>query len=201
MNRPDAEAVLAFWFDRPLPADRPVPGEAIDRWFRADPALDAQIEARFGVLVTEALHGAHDDWCASADGWLALLIVLDQFPRNLYRGDARAFAGDPRAQAIALDGIARGSDRLLAPVRRAFAYLPLEHAEDVTLQERAVALFEALEAEAPPAQAEAFALFSDYARQHRDVIARFGRFPHRNAALGRRSSPAEQAWLDAGGGF
>lgn len=126
---------------------------------------------------------------------MALLLLLDQFPRNLYRGDSRAWAQDASAQRVASSGIARGDDRRLLALQRVFAYLPLEHAEDEDLQRRSVALFDALCAEVPPPQRERFGEFLDYARRHRDVIARFGRFPHRNAVLGRTSTPEETIYL------
>ncbi len=135
-------------------------------------------------------------------GWLALLLVLDQFPRNLYRNDPRAWAADAVAQRVALSGLARGDDRQLPAVQRVFAYLPLEHAEDSALQQRSVALFESLLAEAEPERRPEFENYLDYARRHREVIARFGRFPHRNAALGRPDTPEEKRYLARpGAGF
>lgn len=192
--------VLDFWFEGPL-ADVD-PARLSPRWFRADPAFDARIRERFGARVEQALAGELEAWAASAPGWLALLLLLDQFPRNLFRGTARAFAGDKRARQLAWQGIERGDDQHLPPPARLFCYLPLEHAEDAVLQVRCVGLFEALLKAAPVAQHEAFAGFLDYARRHREVIERFGRFPHRNAALGRSSSAAEKAYLaQPGAGF
>jgi uncharacterized protein (DUF924 family) len=128
--------------------------------------------------------------------------VLDQFPRNLYRNDPRAWAADASAQRVALSGLARGDDRQLPAVQRVFAYLPLEHAEDKALQQRSVELFEALCAEVPTEQRKPFEEFLDYARRHREVIVRFGRFPHRNVALGRPSTPEETLYLaQPGAGF
>ena len=133
---------------------------------------------------------------------LALLILLDQFPRNLYRDDPRAWAADASAQRVALSGLARSDDRQLPAVQRVFAYLPLEHAEDSALQQRSVELFEALLAEAAPERRQQFEDYLDYARRHREVIARFGRFPHRNATLGRVSTPQETLYLvQPGAGF
>ncbi|MCW8807574.1 MAG: DUF924 domain-containing protein [Rhodanobacter sp.] len=189
---PAAESLLAFWF-----AD-----ENAAHWFAADPVFDAALRQRFGAAAEAAAEGRLDDWAATAPGWLALLILLDQCSRNLYRHDPRAWAQDPRAQQLALAGIDRGADRALTAVQRVFAYLPLEHAEDLTLQQRSVALFEALCVEAPIGQRARFEGFLDYARRHREVIARFGRFPHRNAVLGRTSTPAELAYLaQPGAGF
>jgi uncharacterized protein (DUF924 family) len=130
------------------------------------------------------------------------VIVLDQFPRNLYRDSPRAFAHDAAARDVALDAEARGFDRALALVERWFLYLPLMHAEDPQLQERSVALLDSLAGTAPPSLREALAGAADFARRHRDVIARFGRFPHRNRALARASTPEELAYLaQPGSGF
>jgi uncharacterized protein (DUF924 family) len=199
MAETDAEAVLAFWFGA---AGTAVPVEQLSaRWFARDEAFDAAIRTRFGTTLAAARSGALDTWVHTPRGWLALLLVLDQFPRNMYRGTAAAFASDAQACAAALAGLARGDDRRLDPLQRVFCYLPLEHAEDIALQERCVELFVALRADLPAARSAAFDGFLDYARRHRDVIARFGRFPHRNAALGRADTPQERDYLaqaDAG---
>ena len=179
------EDVLTYWF---------APGpERTARWFRGDAATDADVRRRFASTLESAAHGELDGWAATPRGRLALIVVLDQFSRNVHRGTARAFAQDAHALALCVAGLARGDDRALAPEERAFFYLPLEHAEDAAMQARSVACFEALAAEAPEQSG-----FVDYAREHRDVIARFGRFPHRNAILGRRSTPDEEAFLAAG---
>jgi uncharacterized protein (DUF924 family) len=159
---------------------------------------------RFAATVDVASTGQLDEWAHTPEGWLALLIVLDQFRRNLYRDDARAWACDGRALALAVAGIARGNDQRLPPLQRAFAYLPLEHAEDLALQHRCVALFAALCAMAglDPEQRILLESFLDYARRHQRVIERFGRFPHRNAVLGRTSTSAELPYLATpGAGF
>lgn len=184
--------VLDFWFD---------PAHAA-HWFAADAQFDQQIRQRFGAAAVAAVQGQFDDWADVAESWLALLILLDQFPRNLHRGDARSWSADVKAQRFALSGLADGFDKSLPPLQRVFAYLPLEHAEDTGLQQRSVALFEVLHAQAPPEQRERYAMFLDYARRHHDVIARFGRFPHRNAVLGRSSTPDEVSYLaQPGAGF
>mgnify|MGYP001173726566 CR=1 FL=1 len=186
----DEAEVLAFWFGAPPLAVRA-------EWFRKDPAFDEAIRARFGGLVDDAIDGRLPAPSAAPEAVLARLILLDQFPRNLFRGQARAFAGDAQALAMALDLIDRGGEGALHPLQRWFVYLPLEHAEDLALQERCVALFTALAAEAP-----GFDSALDYAGRHRDVIRRFGRFPHRNAALGRESTADELAYLATpGSGF
>jgi uncharacterized protein (DUF924 family) len=159
-----------------------------ERWFGKDDAFDARFTARFAAAHEEAASGALDHWAATAEGALALVILLDQYPRNAFRGTARQFATDARALALAEAAIAAGHDHALPPDLRLFLYLPMEHAEDLALQERAVALIAPLGEEV-----------ARYAEIHRDVIARFGRFPHRNAVLGRETTAAEQAFLDAGG--
>lgn len=184
--------VLDFWFD---------PAHAA-HWFAKDAAFDEQIRRRFAAAAAAAAQEHLDAWADSPADWLALLILLDQFPRNLHRGEAQAWAVDVKAQRVALSGLADGFDQALPPLQRVFAYLPLEHAENMRLQQRSVELFEALHAQAPAAERPRFAEFADYARRHRDVIARFGRFPHRNAVLGRDSTAAEREYLaQPGAGF
>lgn len=188
----EPDDVLRFWFA----ADNAA------RWFVRDDGFDAAIRQRFAAVAGAAGDGHLQGWTRTPEGWLALLIVLDQFPRNLYRGDARAFACDARALSKALQGLERGDDLLLPVLHRAFAYLPLEHAEDPAMQERSVVLFSALCAAAEPEHRAQARQFLDYAQRHREVIVRFGRFPHRNASLGRASTPAELAYLaQPGAGF
>jgi uncharacterized protein (DUF924 family) len=184
--------VLDFWFDSATEAF----------WFDQDDAFDASIRERFGDTLEAARRGELDHWAQTPEGWLALLILRDQFSRNLYRNDARAWADDVDTQIIALQGIARGHDRMLSPLQRVFAYMPLEHAESADLQKRCVRLFEELVASQPVAARSRFENYLDYARRHHDVVHRFGRFPHRNAVLGRTDTPAEQAYLATpGSGF
>ncbi len=174
-------AVLGFWF-----ADGDAPRDA---WFTVDPAFDRAVAAALGPLRDDAEAGRLTDWLGTADGALALIILLDQVPRNLFRGTPRAFATDPQARAAAVHAVAAGYDRGLAPVRRWFLYLPFEHSEALADQERALTLFAGLADD--PASAESI----DAARRHHAIIARFGRFPHRNAALGRASTPEELQFL------
>ncbi|MEZ5616877.1 MAG: DUF924 family protein [Rhodocyclaceae bacterium] len=186
--------VLEFWFGAPGSAEH---GSLRKCWFEKDPAFDADIRRRFLVLVDEAAAGRLDDWADRPEGLLALIVLLDQFPRNLFRNAPRAFATDAQALALAQQALAQGVDAQLMPVARAFIYLPFEHSEDLAMQDRAVALFAAL-----AQHGEAFASYLDYAERHRDVIRRFGRFPHRNAILGRASTPEEIAFLARpGAGF
>ena len=194
MSQAMVDDVLAFWFGPPDAADY---GQARAAWFRKDDAFDAQIRARFLAEVEAAIAGQLGDWAANPPGALALFILLDQFPRNLFRNTARAFAGDAIALALAERVVEQGWDRKLLPVERVFVYLPFEHSESLADQERSIALFTALADEHPET-----ASYLDYARRHRDVIVRFGRFPHRNAALGRTSSAAETDYLaQPGSGF
>lgn len=188
----EVRRLLSFWF-----ADGPDSFRAA--WFMKDDAFDAACRDGFGELVVPARDGELDDWAATPDGALALLLLLDQFPRNLFRGSAEAFASDGRARAIARGAVLRdGFDRVLAPAQRIFLYLPFEHGEALADQDLSVALFEGLRDH--PAHAKPQGTI-DYAWRHRAVIQRFGRFPHRNTALGRENTQAEAAWLAAGGGF
>ena len=185
-----AQLVLDFWFGEPNSSDY---GQSRNVWFAKDSAFDAEVRAKFGGLLQAASHGMLDHfWKDVAMPNLALTIVLDQFSRQLHRGEAKAFAHDGHALTVAKHAIAQGYDRDALPVQRLFWYLPFEHSENLTDQDRSIELIEQL------GNAE----WSRYAREHRDVIARFGRFPHRNAALGRESTPEEQAYLaQPGAGF
>lgn len=192
---PDAaRQVLDFWFGAPDSADY---GTHRPLWFEKRDDTDAAIAGRFGALIDTALAGGLADWDATAHGTLARILLLDQFTRNVFRNTPRAFAGDALALAAARALVAPGHDTQLIPVERVFAYLPFEHAEDPAEQARAVALFKALHDAHP-----GFDTTYDYALRHQAVIAQFGRFPHRNAILGRPSTPAEQAFLARpGSGF
>ena len=188
-----AAEVIDFWFGRAPLATR-------CEWFVKSAEFDDTIRQRFGELVNQAL-AAPLDWADDAPSLLAEIIVLDQFTRNLFRGQARAFAGDARALELALRLVGSSGYLALHPLQRWFACMPLEHAEDLGQQDRCVALFEALAADAGT-HAGALQGALDYAYKHRDVIRQFGRFPHRNAALGRSSTAAEMAYLaQPGSGF
>ncbi len=166
--------VVAFWREA-----------GAERWFAKDEGFDADCRARFLGAWERAARGELDGWGATAEGALGLVILLDQIPRNMFRNDPRAWSSDPQARAAAEAAISKGFDREVAAELRAFFYLPFEHAEGLAAQERSVALFAAL--------GDADSL--KWARHHRDIVARFGRFPHRNAALGRASTPEELAFL------
>ena len=186
-----AHAVLRFWFGEAPPfVSRPV-------WFRKDDAFDHEIAQRFGTVIEQALNGELTGWDDNAESALAHVIVLDQLPRNMFRNTPRAFAGDAQALRTARAMLARGDDQQLHPPQRLFVYLPFEHAESPVVQEESLRLFGALRA----ASADADDLL-DYAKRHHAIIARFGRFPHRNATLGRESTPEETAFLSQpGSGF
>lgn len=181
-----ATALLDFWFG---PQGFPYHDRPRGIWFKPDPAFDGELRLNFLTDHESAAAGAYDDWMNARDGCLALILLLDQLPRNLYRGTAAAFASDEKARAVARHGLARGFDRGMPIVRRWFLYLPFEHSENLADQETSVALFAAL----PKHTANDGTL--DYAKRHHDVIRRFGRFPHRNAILGRQSTPEELAFL------
>ena len=179
-----AAEVLAFWREAGL-----------KKWFAHDEAFDAAIRDRFEPLHHAAARGELDGWAADAEGALALLLVLDQFPRNLYRNSPHAFATDPAARRVARASVARGDHLAVEPAMRSFFVTPFEHSEDLADQDFSVETASALNGDDGGANA------LGWATKHREVIRRFGRFPHRNRALSRDSTPEEQAYLDAGGGF
>ena len=186
--------VLAFWFGAPGDAHH---NKTRQEWFRKDDAFDAEIRSRFGTLIDDALDGKLAPWATTADGALAQILVLDQFTRNAFRGTPRSFAGDAQALTLARTLVADGRDRTLPGVRRSFVYLPFEHAEDLATQDQSLVLFKQL-ARDEPEQAS----LTTWAERHHAIIARFGRFPHRNAILGRPSTPEEEAFLrEPGSGF
>lgn len=196
----DIETVLQYWFGEGED-DAAILAERGELWFRKDPAVDAEIRERFAAWVERAGRGELEHWGETGRGRLALIILLDQFTRNIHRDRADAFAHDHRALAHSLEGQSRGQDQALKAVQRVFFYMPMEHAESLPVQDESVRRFEALRAGVGQHLAGPFDNFLDYARRHRDVILRYGRFPHRNALLGRESTPAEQEYLsrpDAG---
>ncbi len=182
----DAHAVLDFWFGESDAAGK-YPARAF--WFKKDPAFDAQLRERFGALVDDAVSGRLGGWRAVTRDALALIVLADQFTRNIHRGKAASFAGDPIALSMARELVATGRDLALPTAMRSFVYMPFEHSEAIADQDEAVRLFTALNADGE------FADTLDYAHRHRAVIARFGRFPHRNAALERPSTPEETEFL------
>lgn len=192
------QSVLQFWFGD-QEDDAAVGAAQAELWWSRNSDTDTAIGVRFGTLIDAASAGELEDWGKNADSALARIILVDQFRRNVYRGVAEAFSSDTQAQRWCLEGLARGQDQELRPIQRLFFYLPLEHAEDLALQEHCVALFEQLLSDVPETQREAFENYLDFARRHREVIKRFGRFPHRNECLGRESTPEELAFLEQPG--
>jgi uncharacterized protein (DUF924 family) len=183
------EEVLQFWFSTPQSEE----AQYLKRrkvWFGKNPEFDQAIHSRFLTTYDQAASGELDAWQATPEGCLALILLLDQFPRNLFRGQPQSFATDPQALSLALAAIAQSFDQALAPIQRIFIYLPLEHSENLEHQRQSVALFQQLTSHSPEL-ADVF----DYAVRHQTVIERFGRFPHRNAILGRESTAAELEFL------
>lgn len=195
----NAFQVLDFWFgQRPLTSKRL--DERMRFWFggrdRAELALlDREITERFGATAERAAAGQLDAWADSPRRRLALILLLDQFPRNIHRATALAFACDERACALALDGIHVGADATLDAVERMFFYMPLQHSESPAVQEESVTAFKRLAAEAPAPLRRQFNISLGYAELHRDIVKRYGRFPHRNAVLLRESTPDELSYL------
>ena len=204
------QSVLDFWLGDGLTHGWPTQ-DLGKRWFGGGAALDEEITNRFGVRVMQALEGELNDWADVSStpaqparpplGRLALIILLDQFTRNVFRGSGQAFAGDTLAQQLVLQTLADGADLQLPWVGRVFMYMPLMHAENLALQNECVTRFGQLVADAPPALKEQLQGNLDFARQHRAIIEQFGRFPYRNAALGRASTPEEQVFLTTGQRF
>ena len=179
---PLAREILDFWFGPPPHSPRA-------EWFRKDAAFDATIVQRFGETIEAAIGGAYREWRSDAHGALARILLLDQFTRNAFRGTAGAFAGDSEALATAIDLVDRGLDRTLDRYERSFVYLPFEHSEDRQVQDRSIALFTDL------ARDTGDRVALDWAEKHAAIIRRFGRYPHRNAVLGRASTPEEIEFL------
>lgn len=192
--------VLEFWLGDGIEKDWPTQ-DLGQRWFGGGAELDAEIRTRFGGAVDEALAGGLQSWEQPPLHRLALIILLDQFTRNVFRGSAKAFAGDARAQELVRQTIAAGEDLQLPWAARIFLYMPLMHAESPPLQEECVARFTRLVADAPEALKQRLRGNLDFAHQHRDIISRYGRFPYRNAVLGRADTPAEQDFLLKGPRF
>jgi uncharacterized protein (DUF924 family) len=195
-----AQDVLDYWFG----ADPLAPGEIANRirlWFGGDdpPEIralrDEDMAMRFSVLAREAAAGELDAWAASPHRLLALILLLDQIPRNIYRGTTRAFATDDKALALAYEGMKTGADAGLTPIQRVFLYMPLQHCESPDVQEESVAAFRRLAAESLPQHRAVFDGCLHFAELHQRIVNRFGRFPHRNRVLGRRNSEAEASFL------
>ncbi len=197
---PTASDVLDFWFGDGLQLDWPSQDHN-ELWFGGGPAQDAAIRQRFGPLVDEALNGGLIDWETEPRTRLALIVLLDQLSRNVHRGQRRAFDGDARAQRLTRRSIAEGMDTTLTPAGCVFLYMPLMHAEHLALQEECVARFQKLVDSSPEGLRDKLNSNLRFAVVHRDIVAQYGRFPYRNAVLGRESTPEEDEFLKNGPRF
>lgn len=189
----DREAVLRYWFGEIVDG---FPSEDRDQlWWVGGPEVDREIRERFDHLLSAAADGRHDDWKREPRGRLALILLLDQFTRNIYRGTECAFSHDDKALSLCLEGLELGQDRRLGTIERCFFYMPLEHSEHLKHQHRCVRLFSELVEVAPPERRKRMRGYVDFADQHKAIIERFGRFPHRNHILKRASTPEETHYL------
>ena len=209
----EALKVREFWFGKSLTGPLPGQGELasqavalkrrVDLWFDSNPQVVAQqdelIRTQFQDLVERAVHGELDAWADSPRRRLSLILVLDQFPRQIYRGTARAFAYDPAALALTLSGMQLAADGALNLIERLFFYMPLQHAEATEVQDESVSAYKRLVAESPAELRSTFEASLESAEKHREIIRQFGRFPHRNKILGRENTPEEVAYLNEGG--
>ena len=195
------EELLELWFGN-LEDDAEVGESQSALWWGQSSATDEMLGGRFGQAASAAAAGTLDHWSGSPRGRLALILLLDQLPRVIHRGTPAAFATDARARWVASKGLASSADRLLRPIERVFFYLPFEHSENRADQQRSIDLFEAMADEVPDKWRALFDGYVEFAVRHREIVDRFGRFPHRNAILGRGSTPEEVEFLkEAGSGF
>jgi uncharacterized protein (DUF924 family) len=192
------QPLLDWWFGSSESPDE-VAADKGKLWFGKRDSQDLEAQTRFGDWVEQALAGGLTDWAQRPEGWLALVLLLDQLPRMIFRDTPKSFSGDLRAQALVAQGIAADFDRQLRPIQRVFIYLVFEHCENLAVQNEAVSRFIDLVAQQPEAERAVFADNLDYAERHQKVIARFGRFPHRNAVLGRASTAEEIEFLSGPG--
>ena len=188
------DAILAFWFkEQALSA--PQIDHRMDIWFGEDPAFDHEIQENFAIDVDRASESRLDHWANEPRGRLALILLLDQFRRNIYRGSAKAFEKDNTALKLCVEGAMQKKDRGLTAIQRAFFYMPLQHAESRKVQAKSVDLYNKLAEAVSPTFQETFLTIAQFAELHRDIIDQFGRFPHRNALLGRDNTPEEDQYL------
>lgn len=188
------EAILSFWF-RDQGVSTPQIDRRMDVWFGEDDTFDQEIREQFSDLVERASNGELDHWGDSARGRLSLILLLDQFRRNIFRNSAEAFSMDKLALKFCVEGAMAQKDKGLPPIQRAFFYMPLQHSESLRVQQKSVALFNQLAEAVSPTDRETFLTIAHFAELHHDIIEQFGRFPHRNAVLGRENTPAENEYL------
>jgi uncharacterized protein (DUF924 family) len=188
------EKILAFWFkEQELTA--PQIDRRMDTWFGEDPVFDHEIEKEFGDDVELASKGHLDYWAAEPQGRLALILLIDQFRRNIHRNTEKAFLLDKRALKLCVEGAMEKKDKSLTPIQRVFFYMPLQHAESKKVQEKSVALYNKLAESVSATYRETFETVAQFAELHKDIIDQFGRFPHRNKLLGRENTPEENQYL------
>ncbi len=192
------EAILSFWF-REQELSAPQIDRRMDVWFGEDPLFDHEIEKNFANDVEAASSGRLNHWAADAHGRLAMIILIDQFRRNIYRNTADAFAKDRLALKLCVEGAMQKKDRGLTAIQRVFFYMPLQHAESRKVQAKSVKLYQRLADAVSPTLRETFLTVAQFAELHRDIVERFGRFPHRNALLGRQNTPEEAEYLAGDG--
>ncbi|TPG82289.1 DUF924 family protein [Pseudomonas mandelii] len=192
------QPLLEWWFGT-LESSSEIAADKGKLWFGKRDSQDLEARTRFGDCVEQALAGGLTEWAQRPEGWLALVLLLDQLPRMIYRDTPKSFSGDLRAQAMVAQGIAADFDRQLRPIQRVFIYLVFEHCENLMVQNEAVSRYIDLVAQQPGGDRALFSDYLNYAEKHQQVIARFGRFPHRNAVLGRASTAEELAFLSGPG--
>jgi len=196
MDEQEIQRVLDFWFTD-CQRDAPNIDARMDRWFGNDRSLDEQIRDSFAGLVECAAGGDLDEWCRTPAGRLALIILLDQFPRNIHRGQAGAYAHDRKALEICVEGTVNGDYKNLPAEQQLFFFMPLQHAESRKIQAKSVSVYRALANRVSETLRETFNTAAQFAELHHDIVAEFGRFPHRNAVLGRENTPAEAEYLSS----
>jgi uncharacterized protein (DUF924 family) len=194
MSDAEIQRVLNFWFSD-IERDSPRVDSRMDRWFSNDPALDQQIRDEFLPLVEQASSGDLMHWADSPHGRLALIILLDQFRRNIYRGSAEAYSRDKLALKLCIEGTMNNAYKSLTPFQRLFFFMPLQHSESLKVQEKSVGIYEALAQSVSETLQETFQTTAHFAELHHDIIEQFGRFPHRNKALSRENTPDEENYL------
>ncbi len=190
------DRTLAVWFPDQR-YDAPQIDARMELWFGDDAELDAKLRYEFAEDVAAASEGRLIHWAKTPRGRLALILLIDQFRRNIYRGTVKAFSHDKTALRLSVEGIVEGLDKQLEPIERLFFYMPLQHAESVRVQEKSIQVFKLLAHSVSPTLTETFETFTQFAELHHDIIAQFGRFPHRNKVLGRADTPEESAYLSA----
>ena len=188
------DAIISFWF-REQELTAPQIDQRLDIWFGEDPAFDHEIKEEFAADVKKASEGKLDHWAHESRGRLALILLLDQFRRNIYRNSPKAFEKDRVALKLCVEGAMEKKDKGLTPIQRAFFYMPLQHAESRKVQAKSVELFSKLATAVTPTYQETFLTMAQFAELHRDIIEQFGRFPHRNKLLGRENTPEENQYL------